>query len=262
LVNLSSVILVAGIGLAIFFRKDIGDFLNSLKGFGTGDINVSIIPEGVIPPLPPLPDVGKIVFDAGVGAREAVDVAGKTIFDLGVGAREAVDVAGKTIFDLGVEARKGFDVSVAETQKAFEETGKNIFEAGVASREAIFGAGVETQKVIAGVGEGIFEAGVATRTAFDESIQNIQTGIAEAGANIFSFFGGQTQPKMILTKAEALGGDLSTNIIDKKIVVSSLDLAPVGSFFPPITQAEILSGGTPTEATQKRTFGSLFGGLF
>jgi len=34
MVNLASVILVVGIGLTVFFRKDIADFLNSLKGFG------------------------------------------------------------------------------------------------------------------------------------------------------------------------------------------------------------------------------------
>jgi len=36
MVSLGSVILVVGIGLAIFFREDIGAFLRSFKGFGSG----------------------------------------------------------------------------------------------------------------------------------------------------------------------------------------------------------------------------------
>jgi len=248
LVNLASVILVVGIGLTIFFRKDIGDFLNSLKGFG----NVSQA-FAEIPPLPAggLVEAGTdVIFGAGTSQK------------IGSGLEQARE----DIFQAGVEARKTVDVSIQETQKALEATRESIFQAGVATRESIFQAGVETQKVVAGVGEQIFQAGVATRTAFDKSIQDIQTGFEEAGANIFSFFGGQTQPKMILTQAQAQGEPIPTFSvagipIATKTEALEAGLISVDSLDLP-TGAEILSGGTPTEATQKRTFGSTFEGLF
>lgn len=205
MVNLASVILVVGIGLTVFFRKDIGDFLNSLKGFG----NVSQA-FAEIPPLPAggLVEAGvDVVLGAGTTQRigAGLEQAREDIFQAGVDTAKLVEEARQSIFDEGVKARESFDISIQETQKAFEATGKAISQAGVATRESIFQAGVEAQKVVAGASEQIFQAGVATRTAFDESIQNISTTFGEIGSGIFSFFGGQTQPKMVLTKAQAQG---------------------------------------------------------
>jgi hypothetical protein len=226
LVNLASVILVSGIGLALFFSKDIVDFLNSLKGFGQ-------LPEGFgeIPPLPAggLIEAGTdVVFGAGTTKKigSGLEQTREEIFKAGVGTQEA-------IFQAGVETRKTFDKGIIETQKALEETGKAIVATGEAIREPIFKAGVETQKTIAGVGEEIFQAGVATRTAFDQSIENISKTFEQGGSAIFSFFGGQSQPKMILTQPEA------TQEVKPAITLAG------------ITQAEILSGGTPTKVVRR-----------
>jgi len=56
MVSLASVILLSGIGLALFFSKDIIGFLNSLRGFGTGDLNVSLLPPIQFPELPKFPE--------------------------------------------------------------------------------------------------------------------------------------------------------------------------------------------------------------
>jgi len=188
MVNLSSVILVSAIGVGLFFSKDIIAFLNSLKGFGQLPEAFGELPEeGIIPAIP------NVLFGEGT-TKQIVETVG--------GVQ-------KTIFDLGVETRKQVDIGLAETQKTLEQAGAGIFEAGVATREAIFKAGVETQVAVSQIGESISQAGVVTR----EAVEGFGTGIFEAGvatreavdvffAPLFSLFGGQTQPKMILTQEQ------------------------------------------------------------
>jgi len=217
MVNLSSVILVSGLALGLFFSKDIIAFLNSLKGFGQLPEGFGELPEeGLIPAIP------DVLFGEGTTKQIQETVGGvqQTIFDLGVETRKQVDIAGKTIFDLGVETRKQVDLGIVEAQKTFEQTGQAIFEAGQqtretifqagvetakaveATRESIFQAGVETQKVTSQIGESIFQAGVATREAVDVGFEQVGTFFGDLGTSFFGLFGGQTAPKMILTQEQ------------------------------------------------------------
>jgi len=151
MVSLASVILVSGIGLAIFFREDIGKFLESLKGFG--QVDISIIPEGAIPTIPPVPEMG---VTGGL-----LDVLGGEGTALGV-------------FEAGVETRKGVDEALFNLQQGSENLSQQI----------------KTQ-----IGE--------VELGFQQTQTNIAdffTGISEG---FVSFFGGQTEPKMILTKETA-----------------------------------------------------------
>jgi len=148
LVSLASVILVSGIGLAIFFREDIGKFLESLKGFG--QVDVSIFPEGAIPKIPPVPELG---------------VTGGLLDVLG-GAGTASGV-----FQAGVETREGLDEVIFNITQGADNLSQQI----------------KTQ--IGGVELGFQQ----TQT----NIENVLKGISESFATIF---GGQTEPKIILTK--------------------------------------------------------------
>jgi len=147
LVSLASVILVTGIGLALFFSKDIIDFLNSLKGFGTGDINVSLVPEGAVPTIPAVPEQGiaKEFLDVlgGVGAGEAVEQAG-------VVTRTAVDQA---VFDLtqGVDnLTQQAKTQIGEVELGFQQTQTNIadFFTGVSEGFTSFFGGQQEPKII------------------------------------------------------------------------------------------------------------------
>jgi len=151
LVSLASVILVSGIGLAIFFREDIGKFLESLKGFG--QVDVSIFPEGAIPKIPPVPEMG---VTGGL-----LDVLGGEGTALGV-------------FEAGVETRKGVDEALFNLSQGAENLSEQI----------------KTQ-----VGE--------VELGFQQTQTNIADFFSGISEGFATFFGGQTEPKMILTKETA-----------------------------------------------------------
>lgn len=231
MVNLSSVILISGIGLAIFFRKDIADFLNSLKGFGTGDVNVNLIPEGAIPEVPPLPESGL--------AGGLLDVLG------GAGTAQSVFVAGQ-------EARIETEKAVGATAEALkvnitdpvltiftkpqESILQPVFEAGQVAGSTVFQAGVATQQGLENIDQQIQTQIGEVQLGFQQTQQNIDDFFVGVSESFGSLFGGQSTPKAILTTTTAsTPTPTTTDIIEAEQPDLTLVSPFLTNFLSPIT---------------------------
>jgi len=206
MVNFSTIAIIGGLGLLIFFKKDVGSFLNQFKGFGAEfgkdfgklpDITINV-PDFGIPEA--FAETGKVAEATGAGIVGAISETGKAIEQAGVGAREV-------IFQAGVEAREGFDKSIADTQAGFEQFGKDV-ETNI----GIIGEGLTS------IFGGIFPTKEITTVS--ETAPSIVTTSRRSGTT--TRFGGQTAPKEILTK--------ETATTEKLIVSEQPDLSLVSPF--------------------------------
>jgi len=214
MVNFSTIAIIGGIGLLIFFQKDVGKFLDQFKGFGAEfgkdfgklpDININV-PSFGIPEA--FAETGKVAEATGAGIVGALTEAGANIEQAGIGAREA-------IFQAGVEAREGFDKSIQETQAGFEQFGKDV----------------ETNVGIIGEGITDFFGGIFPTkeiTTVSQVAPTITSTSRRAGTT--TRFGGQTAPKEILTKETATTPDL--------IISKQPDLSLVSPFLTKIETVE------------------------
>ena len=223
MVNFSTVAIIGGLGLLIIFRKDVGGFLDSFKGFGTNlgkielpDVNINV-PDFGIPEA--FAETGKVAEATGAGIVGALGETGKAIEQAGIGAREV-------IFQAGVEAREGFDQSIKETQENFEQFGKDV----------------QTNIGIIGTGITDFFGGIFPTkeiTTVSEATPTITTTSRRTGTA--TRFGGQTAPKEILTKETATTPDLIISEQPDKSLVS-----------PFLTQFQTVEE-KPTLITSRRT---------
>jgi len=192
MVNFSTIAIIGGLGLLIFFKDDVGKFLNQFKGFGAEfgkdfgkipDITINV-PDFGIPEA--FAETGKIAEATGAGIVGALGEAGTAIEQAGIGARDV-------IFQAGVEAREGFDQSIKETQENFEQFGKDVN-----TNIGIIGAGITD-----------FFGGIFPQkeiTTVSETKPSIVTTSRRSGTT--TRFGGQTAPKEILTQQTATTPDL------------------------------------------------------
>ncbi len=193
MVNFSTIAIIGGLGLLIFFQKDVGKFLDQFKGFGENfgavnlpDININVPNFPTLPDID-LPDVGGAIFDAGKSARQVTDKIAIDVSQFGQDVQTniatALDEAGKT-FDLGIK----------ETQKNFEQ----------------FGQDVQTNIGIIGTGITEFVGGLfpAPKTTVSQTTPSIVTTSRRTGTT--TRFGGQTAPKEILTPTTATTGTGTT----------------------------------------------------
>jgi len=218
MVNFSTVAIIGGLGLLIIFRKDVGGFLDSFKGFGTNlgkielpDINISV-PDFGIPEA--FAETGKVAEATGAGIVGALGETGKAIEQAGIGAREV-------IFQAGVEAREGFDQSIKETQQNFEQFGKDVN-----TNIGIIGAGITD------FFGGIFPTKEITTVS--EAKPTITPSSRRSGTA--TRFGGQTAPKEILTREEATTPDL--------IISKQPDKSLVSPFLKPQVETEPIKAVT------------------
>ncbi len=229
MVNFSTIAIIGGIGLLIFFQKDVGKFLDQFKGFGAEfgkdfgklpDININV-PSFGIPEA--FAETGKVAEATGAGIVGALTEAGAGIEQAGIGAREV-------IFQAGVEARESFDKSIQETQAGFEQFGKDV-ETNI----GIIGEGLTS------VFGGIFPT--KELTTVSEAKPSIVTTSRRAGTT--TRFGGQTAPKEILTKETATTPDL--------IISKQPDLSLVSPFLTQFkSDQETEEKITPTSLSGRR----------
>jgi len=227
LVSITDILLVSGIGLALFFREDLGKFLEGFKGFGQvnlPDVVLPSLPDVTInvPPLPDitfpeLPDIGAGFEQAGQDISKAVEQAGIDITQFGEDVQ-------KNIADSIAEAQKGIDVSIKETQAGFEQ----------------FGADVETNIGLIGTGITEFFGGLIPQKEIT-TISEATPTIISRRAGTETIFGGQTVPKEILTQETASTPEL--------IISEQPDLSLVSPFLT--TQKDPIA--EPTLITSRRT---------
>ena len=185
MVNFSTIAIIGGLGLLIFFRKDIGQALESFKGFGSEfgrdfgklpDININV-PSFGIPEA--FAETGKVAGETGAVVTEAIGATGQAIEQAGKDTRDV-------IFQAGVDARESFDKSIQETQNNFEQ----------------FGQDVQTNLDIIGTGITNFFGGIFP-TKEITTVSEATPTIISRRAGTTTRFGGQTAPKEILTKETA-----------------------------------------------------------
>ena len=194
MVSITDILLVSGIGLALFFREDLGKFLEGFKGFGSEfgrdfgklpDINISV------------PDFG---------LPEAFGETGKGISELSLGIQEQIGVsiagAQKGIDETIQTAQSNFEKNIAGISKGFEEAGANLNQ---------FGLDVQTN--ISNIFNPPAEA-IPSESPAPASVTPTPATIErQAGRRTF---GGQSAPKMTLTKTEATTPKQSDVIISKQ----------------------------------------------
>jgi len=190
MVNFSTIAIIGGLALIIFFKEDVGKFLDQFKGFGAEfgkdfgkipDITINV-PDFGIPEA--FAETGKVAEEAGAGIVGALTEAGASIEQAGIGAREV-------IFEAGVEARKDFDKTIEEAQANFEQFGKDV-ETNI----GIIGEGLTS------IFGGLFPQKEMT------TISETKPIITSRRAGTTTRFGGQTAPKEVLTKETATTPEL------------------------------------------------------
>jgi len=231
MVNFSTIAIIGGLALIIFFKEDVGKFLDQFKGFGAEfgkdfgkipDITINV-PSFGIPEA--FAETGKVAEATGAGIVGALTEAGASIEQAGVGAREV-------IFQAGVEAREAFDKSIEETQAGFEQFGKDVeTNIGIIGEglTSIFGGLFPTKEI----------------TTVSETKPTITSTSRRAGTT--TRFGGQTAPKEVLTKETATTPEL--------IISPQPDLSLVSPFLTqfqkdPIEEKPELT--TPTSLSGRR----------
>jgi len=216
MVNFSTVAIIGGLGLLIIFRKDVGGFLDSFKGFGTnlGQVNLPDININV-PEIPP------VFGEVAGGVAKSVEQAG---IDIG---QFSEDVQ-KNIFDAGVEARKGVDQSIKETQENFEQFGKDV-----QTNIGIIGTGISDAFA------GLFPTKEIT------TVSEATPTIISRRAGTTTRFGGQTAPKEVLTKETAVTPELIVSEQPDKSLVS-----PFLTAFQTTTEKPTLTTSRTTRTTR------------
>ena len=235
MVTLGTIIGLSAVGLLIFFRNDISTALGNLKGFGSEfgrDFGS-------------LPDITINVPDFGIPE------AGAT---LAGGAGQAQEA----IFKAGVEARKGFDESIQQAQRNFEGNVQGIQQGIAEAQESSLVLGADIQETFTGNRNAIgdfFGNLFGNKQNVEQQIEKpdgapITTPTVTTPATIERAggrrtFGGQTAPKMTLTKMEA-----STPEQSKVIISKQPDLSLVSPFIktqevrnPPFSKTPRFSGG-------------------
>ncbi len=214
MVNLASVILVTGIGLAIFFREDIGAFLNSFKGFGTVNVEAPDLqaPEGGIAQ-------GFLDLLGGAGTGESVFQAGQ---EAGVATSKAIQEAQVSIGEAGQQITTQLNQAGLATQEAVggvaTETTKIFTDPAQSVLAPVFQAGQETQKITSQIGESIFEAGQESRVEFDKAVEDTTKFFEDISSSFISLFGGQQEQKQILDIESATTEKQATNILGTSLI--------------------------------------------
>ena len=231
MVNFSTIAIIGGLGLLIFFRKDLGQALESFKGFGSEfgrdfgkipDITINV-PDFGLPKA--FAETGEAVGQAGVDLSKAVEQAGIDINQFGIDVQ-------KNIADSIAEAQKAIDLSIKDTQEGFEQFGKDV-ETNV----GIISTGITD------IGTGItdFFGGFFPQKEIT-TVSEVVPIITSRRAGTATRFGGQTAPKEILTKETASTPEL--------IVAQQPDLSLVSPF---LTQTQKDPIQEPTLITSRRT---------
>ncbi len=225
MVNFSTIAIIGGLGLLIFFKEDVGKFLNQFKGFGQDfgkvelpDININV-PDFGLPKV--FADTGKGIGETGEAIGGALGEAGENIGQFGADVQ-------KNIFDAGVEARKVVDTSIKETQDNFEQFGKDV----------------QTNIDIIGTGITDFFGGIFPTKEITTVSETTPT-ITSRRAGTTTRFGGQTAPKEILTKETAITPEL--------IVSEQPDLSLVSPF---LKTTQTIEEKPETTTTTSRFSGS------
>lgn len=217
MVSFGTVAILVGGGLAIFFSKDIATALNNLKGFGSSfgqdfgklpDININV-PEFPEIPIPDFSTQAQQINQFGIDVQ-------KNINDALANAQSQIDKSlqqsQKDFEQFGTDV----NTNIAGIQKGFDEAGEaslvfgaDIQEGITGNRNAIgdffgnlFGTGAE-KEIEKSDGAPVTTPTVTTPAQIDR----------QAGRRTF---GGQTSPKMTLTKEEATTPTQSNVIISKQ----------------------------------------------
>ena len=232
MVNFSTIAIIGGLGLLIFFKKDVGSFLNQFKGFGQNfgqdfgkipDINITI-PDFGLPKV--FADTGKDIDQFGKDVETNIGEIGENINQFGIDVQ-------KNIADSIKGAQDVIDESIKGTQENFEQFGKDV-ETNI----GIIGTGITDF----GTGITDFFGGLfkAPSTTVSETTPSIVTTSRRSGTT--TRFGGQTAPKEILTKETASTPDL--------IISKQPDLSLVSPFLTGFTSEP---EEKPTLITSRRT---------
>jgi len=231
MVNFSTIAIIGGLGLLIFFRKDIGQALESFKGFGAEfgkdfgklpDITINV-PDFGLPKA--FAETGEAVGEVGAGIAGALGEAGENIEQFGIDVQ-------KNIADSIAGAQATIDKSIKETQEGFEQFGKDV-----QTNIGIISTGFEE------AGEGITEFfGGLFPTKEITTISETTPTIISRRAGTETRFGGQTAPKEILTQQTATTPEL--------IISEQPDLSLVSPFLTKFQKDPITE---PTLITSRRT---------
>ncbi|MCH8328848.1 MAG: hypothetical protein IIB81_00470 [Nanoarchaeota archaeon] len=236
MVNFSTIAIIGGLGLLIFFRKDLGQALESFKGFGSEfgrdfgkipDITINV-PDFGLPKA--FAETGEAVGQAGADLSKLVEQAGIDINQFGIDVQ-------KNIADSIKGAQDVIDQSLKETQEGFEQFGKDV-ETNV----GIISTGITD------IGTGIteFVGGFFPdpKTTVSETVPSIVTTSRRTGTA--TRFGGQTAPKEILTPTTATGTGTTTD----PFKAQQPDLNLVSPFLTQFQKDPITE---PTLTTSRRT---------
>jgi len=219
MVNFSTIAIIGTGALLIFFRKDVGQFLESFKGFGSEfGKDFGKIPDITIN----VPDFGlpKAFAETGEAIGKTGEQIGEDINQFGIDVQ-------KNIADSIKGAQDVIDESIKGTQENFEQFGKDV----------------QTNLDTIGTGITDFFGGIFPQkeiTTVSEATPSIITTSRRTGTT--TRFGGQTAPKEILTKETASTPEL--------IISEQPDLSLVSPFLTAFQKDPITE---PTLITSRRT---------
>ncbi len=187
MVNVGSLLALGLIGLALVFNKEIALFLGALKfaGGATGGGG------------------GEVAFEDSLAGKAVETTFGTQAVTNLTSNLTQTPLPEDPLFGTEGIFTNPEESSLAPIFVAGQETAKIFTDPEVSVLAPVFQAGEETRKIVDQIAESIFKAGEETAKVTIPAIQDFEKTISDTLGGLTSFFGGQQEPKMILTQAEA-----------------------------------------------------------
>jgi len=186
-VSIGGILALALIGLALVFNKEIATFLGVLKfakaTTGGGG--------------------GEVPFEESLAGKTVETTFGTQALENLTSNLTLTPLPEDPLFGTQGVFTNPEESALSPIFVAGQETAKIFTDPAESILAPVFQAGQETQKIVAQIGESIFKAGEETAKVTIPAIQDFEKTISDTLGGLFSFFGGQQQPKMILTQEEA-----------------------------------------------------------
>jgi len=187
LVSVGGIVALGLIGLVLIFNKEIAGFLGVLK-FAQGATGGG---------------GGEVAFDESLAGKAVETTFGTQAVTNLTSNLTLTPLPEDPLFGISGIFTNPEESALAPIFVAGQETAKIFTDPAESVLSPVFQAGEETRKIVDQIEESIFKAGEDTAKVTIPALQDFTKSISDALGGLVSFFGGQQEPKMILTQEEA-----------------------------------------------------------
>ena len=184
---LNAVVALGLIGLVFLFRNDIASFLGVLR-FASGATGGG---------------GGEVPFEESLAGKAVETTFGTQAVTNLTSNLTATPIPEDPLFGTQGIFTNPEESALSPIFVAGQETAKIFTDPAESVLSPVFQAGEETRKIVDEISKSIDQAGQVAGVNAITALQEFEKVISDTLGGLFSFFGGQQEPKMILTQEEA-----------------------------------------------------------